>query len=215
LYVTGWTSGGDETERIVAEPLEELLANSDANKDGLLQRDELPEGGGVKRRFNQIDRDKNGSITPAEYNWMRNIFHSAQNAVVAIRPGGSGDITASHVLWTERKHLPYVPSPVYYNQHLYMVKNGGIVACLDVATGSVARVGRAKASGQYYSSPVIADGKLFVISQRGELTVMTAEPNWEILSSTEFGEDIYATPAIVDDRIYLRTSGRLYCFGLE
>jgi outer membrane protein assembly factor BamB len=72
---------------------------------------------------------------------------------------------------------------------------------------------RIPAAGNYYSSPVGGDGKVFLISQKGELTVISAEAQWQVLHSINFDEDAFATPAIVDGRIYLRTARRLYCFG--
>ena len=108
--------------------------------------------------------------------------------------------------------LPYVPSPVYYEGYLYMVKNGGIVSCLDASTGEPGRQARASGTANYYASPVAGDGKIYLCSQRGEVTVISASPQWMELCSAEFGEEIYATPALVDGQIYLRTAARLHCF---
>ena len=69
------------------------------------------------------------------------------------------------------------------------------------------------AAGSYYSSPVAGDGKVYLINQRGQLTVITSAGEWEIISKADFEEEAYATPAIVDGKVYLRTSGHLYCFG--
>jgi outer membrane protein assembly factor BamB len=144
---------------------------------------------------------------------MRGIFGAANNMILAIKPGGHGDITDTHVLWKYGKTLPYCPSPVFTNNLVFMVKDGGIVSCLDAKTGRLTKQGRVSGTAGYYSSPVAGDGKVYLLSQRGELTVISAEPQWRELSSAKFGEDAYATPAIVDGRIYLRTAGHLYCFG--
>jgi outer membrane protein assembly factor BamB len=102
-----------------------------------------------------------------------------------------------------------------------MVKNGGIVSCLDARTGqptknpSAGENFRVSGKGDYYSSPVAGDGKIYLLSERGELSVITAEPRWREIHSSSFEEKAYATPAIVDGRIYLRTAGHLYCFGLQ
>jgi outer membrane protein assembly factor BamB len=135
--------------------------------------------------------------------------------VVAIKPGGKGEITDSHVLWTQTRFLPYVPSPLFAEDHLYMIKNGGILACIDCKTGNRVKEARIPNTQNYYSSPVTADGKIYLISQNGALTVLSAEPQWKVLATAEFGEDAFATPAIGDGRIYLRTAGHLYCFGLR
>jgi len=80
-------------------------------------------------------------------------------------------------------------------------------------TGETTKQGRLPHRGNYYSSPIAGDGKLFVLSQSGGLTVLNNASEWEVLHTADFGEEIYATPAIVDGRIFLRTDGHLYCFG--
>ena len=72
---------------------------------------------------------------------------------------------------------------------------------------------RVSAGSDYYASPVAGDGKVYLLSQRGHCTVVSAEGQWKILSRARFDEDVYATPALVDGKIYLRTAGYLYCFG--
>jgi outer membrane protein assembly factor BamB len=214
LYVAGWAAGADAGDRFKVPSFAEMIAKHDANQNGTLEPDELP-AGPMKERFALIDRDKNGHITEAEWEGMRTIFHTAQNRMVAIKPGGSGDITGSHVLWVQTKNLPYVPSPLLYQGQLYLVKNGGFVSTLDAKTGNLAKLERVPGSGDYYASPVAGDGKVYLINQAGELTVISAEPEWRVLATADFGAETYATPALVDGRIYLRTAGHLYCFGTQ
>lgn len=212
LYVAGWTAGGDANDRFDVPTFAEMLAQHDANKNGTLELSELPDGP-LKQRFSMIDRDKDGHITQAEYDFMRRVFNQAQNRIVAIRPGGKGDITATHVLWSQRRYLPVVPSPLYYKGQLYLMKNGGLLGTLDAKTGQLVRQERLSGSGDYYASPVAGDGKVYLINQRGDLTVVSAEAEWKEVARARFGEDVYATPAILDGRIYLRTTNHLYCFG--
>ncbi len=214
LYVAGWAAGADPGARIQAPPWEEMIQKYDGNKNGTLEEDELP-AGDLKQRFSLIDRDKNGHITKAEYESMRTIFQTAQNRMIAIKPGGTGDITKTHVLWSQARHLPFVPSPLLYKDYIFLVKNGGIVSSLDAKTGKPAKQERGAAIGDYYASPVGGDGKVYLFSQNGDATVITAEPQWQVLRQVKFDEDIFATPAIVDGRIYLRTEKHLYCFGLK
>lgn len=94
-----------------------------------------------------------------------------------------------------------------------MVKNGGIVSCVDATTGKLLKQKRAPGAHDYYSSPVIGDGKLFVVDVAGLATVFTATPELKIISQADFDEPTFATPALVDGRVYLRTGKRLYCFG--
>jgi outer membrane protein assembly factor BamB len=214
LYVAGYAAGADPGSRIQAPPWDEMLAKHDANKNGKLEIDELPPGD-LKQRFSLIDRDKDGHITKTEYEGMRRIFQTAQNRMVAIKPGGTGDITQSHVLWSQPKHLPFVPSPLLYNGLLFLVRNGGIVASLDARTGKLTKEERAGGSGDYYASPVGGDGKVYLFSQQGDLSVISVEAQWQVLHTARFDEDVFATPALVNGRIYVRTAKHLYCFRLQ
>ncbi len=213
LYVAGWAAGGDAEDRIRPEPFVDLIAKQDANQSGTLEAAEIPDGP-FQSRFPQIDRDKDGHITETEWETMRAIFERADNTIVAIRPGGQGNVTATHVLWTQRKFLPYIPSPLYYKDVLFLVKDGGILSTLDVRTGKPIKQGRASGNGDYYASPVVGDGKVYLFSQDGELTVIGAEGQWQVLGTAKFEEQIHATPAIVGSRMFVRTAGQLYCFGL-
>lgn len=212
LYVAGWSAGGDSDARIVIEPFADALRH-DADGSKTLEEAELPEGP-VKMRFTQFDRDKDGHITEAEYEWYRGVFDRARNVVLAIRPGGQGDVTESHVCWEYDRYVPFCASPVYYAGWLFTVKDGGILQALDAANGTPAKRGRV-AAAEYYASPVAGDGKLYLVNVRGEVTVVSAAAQWEVLATANLGADVYATPAMVDGRIYLRTVGHLYCFGLR
>src|SRR5262249_47673707 len=124
------------------------------------------------------------------------------------------DITETHVLWEQRKHLPMVASPLAYQGHLFLVKDGGLLTTLDVRNGQPVKQDRLPASAaDCYSSPVGGDGKVYVLAQRGQLTVITAAGHGQVLHQPHFGEEASATPALAGGRIYLRTAGHLYCFG--
>ncbi len=213
LYLAIWAPGGDRSDHAEIAPFAEALAKGDKNQNGTLEPNE-PADPQVRSRFSQFDRNKDGHINEAEYNSMREIFAGARNLALAVKPGGEGDITASHVLWTYDRMIPYVPSPVFYRGNLFMVKNGGIFSSLDAKTGQPSKQGRVSGQGDYFSSPVAGDGKIYLLSEDGDLTVVSAAPQWKELSHSSFGERAYSTPAIVDGKIYLRTSASLYCFGL-
>ena len=212
LYVAGWARGGDIDERISVEPFARVAAEKDKNNNGTLERDELEKGSAIERRFPQVDRDKTGTITKREYEYYRVLFDTARNVVLAIRPGGKGDVTQTHVAWTFRRYIPFCASPLYYNGTLFTVKDGGILTSLDAKTGKQQKVKRVPGTGNYYSSPVAGDGKIYLIDQKGRLSVISGRGDWEVLHNIDFGEEAYATPAIVDGRIYLRTAGHMYCF---
>lgn len=213
VFSATWSPGAEPGEREKLQSFSEVVAQLDRNRNGRLELEELPEGS-LKARFNQFDRDKDDQLTRAEYDGMKHIFETVQNVALAIRPGGTGDVTRSHVLWRQSRYLPYVPSPIHYRGYLFWVKRGGIVASLDPETGKTLKVGRVSGQSRYFSSPVAGDGKIYLLSEKGELSVITAEPQWRELSRADFQEEAYATPAISGGRIYLRTARHLYCFGL-
>jgi outer membrane protein assembly factor BamB len=209
LYIA--TAGGGSTR----EPeFKVLLAKADSNGNSQLEQKELPNSP-IKSFFGQFDRDKDGSLTETEYESIRKVFGSARDAVLCIRPGGVGDVTATHVAWEYAKTVPRNSSPLWAGHRLFLVKDGGILTCLDTKTGAITKQGRLSIRGKFYSSPVSGDGKIYLISERGQLCVVSADAQWQEVATADFGEDVYATPAIADGRIYIRTVGHLYCFGLK
>ena len=213
LYLAGWAAGGDAGEPIRIEPFGDVVGLRDANKNGTLEEQELDKGA-VLQRYSQIDRDKDGSVTKKEYEYFRGLLDEGKNLVISIKQGATGEATETHVRWRHPKLVPFCASPVHVNGLVFTVKDGGILQCLDAQTGKPTKQQRLEASGDYYASPVAGDGKVFLLDKHGRLTVISAADKFEVLHTAEFQEDTYATPAIVDGRIYLRTAKALYCFVL-
>jgi outer membrane protein assembly factor BamB len=140
---------------------------------------------------------------------------SGENVLVAVRPGGKGELGESQILWKQTRGLPYVPSPLHYRGHVYLVKDGGMVSCFDAKTGAVAyQQERLNALGNYYASPVAADGRIIVASLDGKVTVFAAGGDApKILHQADFKERIAATPALAGNNVYIRTPTTLYAFG--
>ena len=135
---------------------------------------------------------------------------------LAIKPGGRGDVTATHVAWTSPRGSPFVPSPILYGEYLYMVNDmASIVTCLDAVTGRMmwqGRLGVAQREG-FSASPVAVDGKVFFTNDEGETFVLRAGPKFELLHVNRIGERTLASPALVDGRWYFRTESQLVAIG--
>ena len=215
LFSASWNIGGDEGERISMPRFAEVVGEYDKNKDGKFSLDELPKGP-IRERFTQIDVNKDQFVTPQEWNDMADAFAKAENAVLGIRSGGQGDITKTHLAWKQTRSLPYVSSPLYYQGRLHTVKNGGLASAYDAKTGKVLyQDERLGATGDYYSSAVAVDGRIYVASQKGMVVVFEAADYLNVVARNDLREDVMATPAIAGDRIYYRTAGNLYAFGSE
>ena len=212
VYVATWSPGGDPADRIRMEPFPDAAARYDRDGDGRIARTELPQGA-VLSRFFRMDLNQDGGLDADEWATYAQVFQRAQNVAMAVRPGGSGDVTDTHVQWICRRGLPTVPSPLVYRGMVYMIKEGGIVTSLDATTGRIVKQGRAPGRGNYYASPVAGDGKVYIASERGVVGVLKAGGRWERISQHDFGARILATPVLCDGRIYLRTDAALYRFG--
>jgi outer membrane protein assembly factor BamB len=134
--------------------------------------------------------------------------------VIAIRPGGSGDVTATHVAWTYDRGTAYVPSPILYNGLIYLLTDGGIVTCLDARTGALRyEGGRPPRPGQFTSSPVAFDGNILITSDAGDTFVIKAGPTFSVLGTNSIGEGVSASLALADGRIFIRGETHLFCIG--
>jgi len=130
---------------------------------------------------------------------------------LCIRADGSGDVTKTHVAWSKKDKMPYVPSPLLADGLLYMVEEKGSLYCFEANTGEV--VWAEKLEGAFSSSPVLAAGKIYVVNEEGTAFVFKHGRTFQPLASNELGDGGYATPVICAGRIYLRTFHNLYCLG--
>ena len=125
-----------------------------------------------------------------------------------------GEINKEAFAWRFKKNLPFVAAPLVYEGVFYIVKDGGIITSLDPATGKVLKQGRSpEGLGEYFASPVAADGKVYVANAEGKITVLKAGVNWEVPRVNAMEDEVHATPALSGGRVYVRTRGALYCFG--
>jgi outer membrane protein assembly factor BamB len=197
-------------------PFEGYLQKLDTNKDRQLSSSEFIVDKDMGEHFGWIDANDDGVITEAEWNLTANLARGEVGAI-AVRPGAArGKLAPAAVLWRFPKNLPYIPAPLLYQNVLYLVKTGGIITSLDPATGRPLKEGRsADALGEYFASPVAADGKIFLANVDGKITVLKAGAQWDVLHVNDVGEEIHSTPALAGGRLYVRTRGTLYCFGTK
>lgn len=213
LFTASWTTGGDRSaDRISMPQFADVLVERDLDHDGKLSFAELPEGP-AKQRFKHLDGNRDQWVDRAEWESMADIFSRVENQSFAVKPDASGRLSDAGVLWRFKKGLPYVASPLYYQGRFYTVKNGGMFTCLDPKSGQpLYQEERLGATGDYYASLMAADGRIYVASQRGVVTVVKAGDAFQVLSQTDLGEAVQASPAVIGDTLYLRTAGQLYAF---
>lgn len=209
LFFAGWAPGKSDAP---LPSFDSVAAETDKNKDGAIAFEEA--NAMTKSFFSTYDANRDGRITRDEWDSVLNQLRRGENSLLAVRPGGKGDITESHVAWKQTRGLPYVASPLLYRGHVYVVKDGGMISCFDAVTGKpVYEQERIGALGNYQSSPVAADGRIYVASVNGVMTVLDAGDKPDVLGRAEFRERLVATPAIVDNKLYVRTANHLWAFG--
>ena len=202
--------GGEEP---FLPPFEESLKQFDKNKDQRLHSEEMKAQPEAYDHFGWLDANSDQYVDREEYDFVRNSTVGG-HGLTAVRLKGQGDLTASNVAWNVKKSYPSIPAPLIYRGVMYLMKEGGIVSSLDPASGAVLKQGRTPdALEEYYASPVAADGKIFVVSASGKVTVLKAEAQWEILAMNDLDEEVWATPAIAGNNLYIRTRNALYSFG--
>jgi outer membrane protein assembly factor BamB len=130
---------------------------------------------------------------------------------MAIRLGGRGDVSKTHVTWRVATGAPHVSSLLYYDGLIYLAHENGIVTCVDAKTGD--RVWRDRTGGLFAASPVGGDGKVYLVSETGETIVIRAGRKLEILARNGLDERIMASPAISNGRIFMRSDEHLFAIG--
>ena len=231
-FVTVFSTLGNRSTRAQFPDFEDLIFDRDKNKDRLIVKEELrgyevsayPEKGNevaplkkMENWFGWYDSNSDGYIDSTEWtaiiNWCEESY--LKQGIKAIRLDGSGDITLSKLVWSEKDHVPHVTSPLHYRDKVYMIKSGGILSCFRADDGELVYAQRVGAAGAYFASPVAANGKIYLASRNGVITVIDDGEELHVLARNDLDEVIAATPAIVDNKVYVRTDTNLYAFGME
>lgn len=211
LYFTGYAAGSEPSEHIDLPDFATMLQLHDADKDGKLAKTEVPKNW-LPGTWDMQDLDKDGLLNAKDWQYYRQ-RRSSENSAMAVELGGRGDVTSTHVRWRYQKALPDVPGILLYKGALYLIRNGGILQTLDPKTGALLKQGRLPAIDKYYASPVAGDGKVYLVSRSGRITVIEAGADWGVAASGDLEEDVFATPAIADGHIWIRTAAALYDFA--
>jgi outer membrane protein assembly factor BamB len=226
IFAETWNNLGEDDLRGTLPDFATMLKKYDKNGDGAISEAEFPDDLPFTVRpglenipnsqnylaFRNVDRNRDGLIQADE--WAAFLVTAAgmakDHGLLALRPEGE----TAKVLWREDTSIPEVPSPLLYKNRLFLIRNGGVLTCMDSATGHVIYRARTGAAGAYYASPVEASGRIYVVSGDGVVTVIDADKDrLEVLAHSELGEDVYASPAIAGHAIYVRTARSLFAFG--
>lgn len=239
VYGSASMIGGVADEQPDPEPFWNAVLQFDANDDKQIERSEMtgpftfpfrPDlpadhpGYGMplpadpvrrKNRLNgmfaQIDKDKDGFWNKTEF-LAAISFNRGKPNLVAVLPGGEGDVTENGLAWAIHRNIPEIPSPVLYQDRIYLIRDGGILTIVDAQSGRVIHRKRLKATGHYRTSPIIANGHLYIISELGVMTVVSIDGDTTVAHRHDFDERVAATPAVDESTIYVRTQSKLYAF---
>jgi outer membrane protein assembly factor BamB len=132
--------------------------------------------------------------------------------IYALKPDGNGDVTNSHIAWQSTDGAFYVPSPVTTGNFLISTMTNGLVNCMDATTGKVIWK---ENLGKQYGSAVLADGLAYIPSDQGVITVIKPGAKFETVAKNNIGETMFASPAISNGKIYLRSTTHLFCIGAK
>ncbi|HEV8368090.1 MAG TPA: PQQ-binding-like beta-propeller repeat protein [Pyrinomonadaceae bacterium] len=218
LYINGWGFPQNQPGRQIGTiPFEEALPKYDKNSDKQIAKSEIsgtePMDKMLGAAFEAFDMNRDEKLNEKDWEVFRAMMAS-ENGLLAIKMGGQGDQTASAIRWRYQKPVPQVPSTLLYKGVLYMINDSGILISFDPVTGNVIKQGRLMgAIDKYFASPVAADDKVYVIGEAGAVSVLKATGEWEVMAVNELDDEVFATPAIADGRIYIRTRSALYSFG--
>lgn len=209
LVFAGWSPGGADFKM---PTFDDILKQAGEEKVG-----HLTKAGSAKTMmkdfFENNDQNKDGKITRDEWDSQIKFLASGKNIALALNPGGTGNVTKSHVAWTVTKGLPYVPSPLVYQGVMYMLNMGGKLSAFDAKTGKELYVDEPVGIGSIYASPVAANGHVYLCGMDKSVVVIKAGDSPDKVCSTKLDDRIAATPAIADSTLYIRTGKTLYAFS--
>ncbi|MBQ98345.1 MAG: hypothetical protein CMP30_10165 [Roseibacillus sp.] len=239
VYISSAQLGGVSDAEIDPKPFWESMLKFDKNQDGKVGRDEITEnftwplrpelplghpGWGIplpsdpaRRRdrqqgiFGWADKNRDNLWTEEELS-AHITNRPGRPILMAITPGGNGELGKEHIAWELNRSVPEIPSPLFYRDQIYMVRNGGTLAAVDPETGKLSYRGRLGGTGQYSASPIAANGHLYLLSDQGTLSVVKAGSKFEMTHRFQLPESASVSPALDHDTLYIRGMGHLWAY---
>lgn len=231
VIIAAWNKMGEPELRPEIPAFSDLIKKHDKDNNNQLSKSEWPalwifhrpQGqeaplNGAKISLGLADSNRNGQFEEKEYAPLVQKIKSYRSGykthgIMAIKLDSNGLVSSENkrVLFT--RGIPEVPSPLYHKGLIYFVKNGGLITCLDLKSGRRVYQERTNGLGTHYASPLIAGDYLFSPSGEGQISVITLGREPEIVAVNNLEDKVYATPAIVDGVLYVRTHSSLFAFG--
>jgi outer membrane protein assembly factor BamB len=232
IIFCAWNNAGEPAQIPPWPKFPELLAKYDLNHDSKLSREEFPSSLSVAIRpgvdkdlgsevpfqmiWDMFDRNRDNAIDAEEFadgiksgeEFLRNNKHG----VTAVTLSEGSDPGVKGVAWKIEQGVPEVPSPLAWDGKIYLVRNGGLFTCVDAASGKRLYDERLGVPGVYYASPIVADGKIYVGAGAGQVMVLAPGDEFRVLARNDLKEPIFASPAVVGNKLLVRTTGHLYAF---
>lgn len=231
VVVAAWNKMGEPALRPEFPSFSRLVEQQDRDSDGKISRDEFPRlwifhrpdgkeapANGGTLRFARADTNKDQEIDQKEWSQQLNNIEKFRSGykshgILAIPINSKGILAAEDYRILETQGIPEVPSPLFKDGHIYFIKNGGILTCLSSETGERIYRTRTKGTGTHYASPVLAGNNLYSFAGNGIASVASLGPNPRILATNDMTEPVYATPAIAEGVLFVRTHSTLYAFA--
>ncbi|MEC9094943.1 MAG: PQQ-binding-like beta-propeller repeat protein [Planctomycetota bacterium] len=231
IVVAAWNKMGEPALRPAFPTFAELIQKYDRNGNQKIESTEYPilwifhrpEGveapqNGATLRFGSVDANRSGKISKKEWDTQlkRMMAYRAgykTHGLLSIPANAKGLVQAPDVKSLAEQGVPEVPSPIQNQGLVYFVKNGGLLTCVESSSGRQVYKIRTKGTGTHYASPVIANEYLYTISGKGRVSVVKLGREGKVVASNDMREPVYATPALHDGLLFIRTHSKLYAFG--
>jgi outer membrane protein assembly factor BamB len=193
----------------------EALGNADANKDGVIELEEVKNSVGTFRLIERLDKgfgNDDGKVDQAEWDKGFGSFLN-KGGLSCIHLEKRGDAIEGTLKWKYTKSTPYIPSALVSDDLVYIINDGGVLICFDAQTGDIIKRERlGEATGQYYASPVSAGDRMVLANLQGKVSLLKTGRDFKLIKTIDLEERIVATPSIYQGRLYIRTNSQVYCF---